>query len=260
MTATRLILLVVLCSEAVFAQEFLGHRRKAFQPAATSPGLPSVDNTLVLFLACDEGSGTNAHSAQGYNFRHTGTWATGKSGSGYALQFNGSSEFAASSNNLAMATNWVTVCAWIYWDTFANDDDLAMELGPNYNTTKPGFLWNPNSSGTGRFDAVFSQLTNASYRGESFTRFSSDTWTHVAVVFDRRAGAADIKVYLNGSLTATTVDFPEAAGEPYAWVTGKLYLFSRAGTALFGAGRLDSLFIFYGELDSTEITAVMNYN
>ena len=39
----------------------------------------------------------------------------------------------------------ITVEFWLKWNTYGNDDALAMELTPNYNTNTGGFLVDPNA-------------------------------------------------------------------------------------------------------------------
>jgi hypothetical protein len=215
------------------------------------------DNPVILWYKFTEGSGSSIadSSGNGYNGTLNGaTWVTGKSGSGFALQFDGTDDFAQTAS-VTYGTAIITVCAWVYWDAFANNDDLAWELTANFGGTSQTYIFIPNESSTTR--AYMSMHKVAGFRSESFTRWTAATWTHIAIVYNNTAGASDITVYVNGTATATTLDLNNepAAGGNFA--TAVLNLFARNGASLFGAGRLDDLRIYSGALTAAEVAMVM---
>ena len=115
-----------------------------------------------------------------------------------ALSYNGSTDGSLAAINLS-ATNIVTLSFWMKWTTNANDDDLAFEYTPNYNTnSNHGFIadWNSSSFGGGRFETGMGN-GNFSYWSDVFTRPSAATWHLVQLVFNR-SGPTN-KVYLDGS-------------------------------------------------------------
>ena len=75
---------------------------------------------------------STATGANGTNNANTSTkTATGQIGK--ALSYNGSTDGSFAAINLS-ATNIATLSFWMKWTTNANDDDLAFEYTPNYNT------------------------------------------------------------------------------------------------------------------------------
>ena len=135
--------------------------------------------TPIYRLEMNEGSGLSMADSSGNanTFTNLGaTWITGKSGSGGALQFDGVNDFAKSQNTVTVAantTNW-TFCTWVWWDAFANDDDLLVEISAN--STSSGsdgaFLIDPNSSSPSGVAAFLVQDSSAGsiYRTETIAR------------------------------------------------------------------------------------------
>ena len=90
---------------------------------------------------------STATGANGTNNANTST-KTAAGQIGKALSYNGSSDGSFAAINLS-ATNIVTLSFWMKWTTSANDDDLAFEYTPNYNTNAGGFIADWNCSGFG---------------------------------------------------------------------------------------------------------------
>lgn len=216
----------------------------------------AVDNPLVLQYKFNEGSGTNIADQTGAYpaFTVGGTWVTGASGTGGALSFNGSSDFCRSSNQVAWGTNAASVTLWLWWDSFADDDDLAFETGPNIQTTYPGFYLNPNCSWlTPDFLVAVRDAGGYSYR--TINRPSSGAWHHYALTVDRQAAPTSMALYLDGSLQTVTTN-ANVTSQTSAIVTSYLYLMSRGGTTLFGAGRMDDFRAYSGVLSAEEVSAI----
>ncbi len=149
------------------------------------------------------------------------------------------------------ATNKLTVEFWLNWASYANDDDLALELTPNFNENDGGFLVDPNAGELGGKFGV------AIGRGESrnnayFARPSAGEWHHYALVLDTTAPAAQqITPYVDGkAVSFEKLNSGTGAGN---FAKANLSFMSRNGSALFGKGSLDELAVYSRALSGTEI-------
>src|SRR5947199_4291656 len=124
----------------------------------------SAANTTIRESTVTGANGTN-------NANTSSKTATGQIGK--ALSYNGSSDGSFAAINLS-ATNIVTLSFWMKWTTNANDDDLAFEYTPNYNTNAGGFIADCNSSsyGGGKFEMGMGNGGGVSWPG-LFTRPSA---------------------------------------------------------------------------------------
>lgn len=214
----------------------------------------------ILRLKFDEGAGDAIadSSGNGHDFTKSGgTWITGKSGSGNALSFNGSSDYASSDATINWGVDVITVCAWVKWDSFSNDDAALWELSSNFNNTD-GAIWSsPNAgAGGGNWVGTIQDSTGSfDFREEYATRPAAATWVHVAIVYDNSTTTGDVKIYFDAVEQSTTISTNDKSSSGNI-VTDVLYLFSRAGSSLFGAGDMDDLRIYAGELDAAQLTLV----
>jgi|GEM_PF-852218 len=169
-----------------------------------------------------------------------------------AATFDGASGAASAPVDLS-GSSQMTVEFWLNWAAYANDDDLAMELTPNFNNTNGGFLVDPNAGEQGGKFGV------AIGRGESrnnvyFARPSASTWHHYAFVFDTTAAAGQQVIpYVDGQPISYEKTASGIGAGPFANST--LYLMSRAASALFGKGSLDELAIYNRTLSPAEISS-----
>ena len=171
-----------------------------------------------------------------------------------AISFNGTSDFGAISLDLS-ATKQLTVEFWMKWNTFANDDALAMEYTPNYNQNPGGFIVDPNCSA---FGGVFCVGMGQSGAGTQnyvyFARPTAGVWHHYALVFDATQPASgEVTVYLDGQLVSTQPG--NASGGAGAFAKATLYLMSRAGSGLFAGGSLAQLSLYGTDLSAATIAA-----
>jgi hypothetical protein len=167
-----------------------------------------------------------------------------------AIGFNGSGDSGAIPLNLS-STGKLTVEFWLKWNQYANNDALAMELTPNFNQNVGGFLVDPNA---GEFGGTFGiGIGSESDRNSIFfARPSAGTWHHYAIVIDTSAPAgSEITPYVDG----LPVGFQQegASTGQGAFASSTLYLMSRAGSALFGAGTLDQLALYNQPLSAGTI-------
>ena len=165
---------------------------------------------------------------------------------GLALQGSGVAACASVPIDLSPYTK-ASVSFWMYWDAYANDDKLAMEYGANYSANS-GFLIDPNSGSpaTGLFQAGVG--SPAATNSISFSRPSAAAWHHYVFLFDRTTGTApSTAVYVDGVAQSTP---PAGAVSDVvdAFGNNTLYIFSRANTSLFGAGKMQNLAIRGGYL------------
>jgi hypothetical protein len=169
-----------------------------------------------------------------------------------AVHFNGSSDFGTVPLELS-STSQLTVEFWLRWDHYGNDDALAMELTPNFNETLGGFLVDPNAPEFGGSFGV-GIGTGAGRNSVFFARPSAGVWHHYAFVLDSTAPAAsEITPYVDGQPVSFQQGSAGSGGGPFANST--LYLMSRAGTALFGAGTLDELALYNTPLSAATVAA-----
>jgi YD repeat-containing protein len=167
-----------------------------------------------------------------------------------AVRFDGSNDYASANVNLS-STPKATVEFWLKWNAYGNDDKLAMEFTPNFNDNQGGFLVDPNApQNGGQFGvAIGNQVTR---NNAFFARPSAGAWHHYAFVFDTTAPAASqITPYVDGQPVAyTKLDSGTGSGN---FLNSTLYLMSRAGTALFGAGDLDDVAVYSRALSAATI-------
>jgi len=169
-----------------------------------------------------------------------------------AASFDGLDDSAAANLSLS-GTNKVTVEFWMRWNGFANDDDLAMEYTPNFNSFAGGFLIDPNApQEEGKFGVA---IGNGSARNNVFfVRPSAGQWHHYAFVMDSSAAAADqIKPYVDGKAVSFTKTVSGTGAGNFA--NSSLNFMSRGTSSLFGAGALDELAIYNRALDAATISA-----
>jgi PKD repeat protein len=167
-----------------------------------------------------------------------------------AVEFNGTSAAAQADLNLS-STSKLTLEFWMKWNAFANDDDLAFEFTPNFNSNPGGFLVDPNAPEDGGKFAI--GIGNGSARNTAyFTRPSAGEWHYYAIVLDSTAAAADqIKPYVDGQPVPYNKTMSGTGAGNFANST--LYFMSRAGSALFGGGGLDEVALYNRALSAATI-------
>ena len=167
-----------------------------------------------------------------------------------AVGFDGIDD-AATANLSLSGTSQVTVEFWMKWNGFANDDDLALEYTPNFNSTSGGFLIDPNApQNGGKFGVA---IGNGSSRNNVFfDRPSAGKWHHYAFVLDSTAAAdKQILPYVDGvPVSYTKANSGTGAG---VFANSSLNFMSRGASSLFGAGALDELALYNRALTATTI-------
>ncbi len=167
-----------------------------------------------------------------------------------AIGFNGSSDSGSIPLNLS-ETGKLTIEFWLKWNQYANNDALAMEFTPNFNQNAGGFLVDPNA---GEFGGTFGIGIGSESNRNSvfFARPSAGAWHHYAIVIDTSAPAnEEITPYVDGH--AVSFQQEGAASGQGNFASSTLYLMSRDGSALFGAGTLDQLAIYNQPLSANTV-------
>jgi PKD repeat protein len=167
-----------------------------------------------------------------------------------AISFNGAGNFGRADLDLSNRSA-ITVEFWLKWNAFSNDDSLAMEFTSNFNDNAGGFLVDPNAP---QFGGTFGVAIG---RGTSrnnvfFARPSAGVWHHYAFALDTTATAAtQITPYVDGQpVTYQKADSGTGAGN---FAASSLYLMSRGGASLFGAGSMDELALYSRGLTAAEV-------
>jgi PKD repeat protein len=174
---------------------------------------------------------------------------------GTAIGFNGSSDSGAIGLNLS-GTSKLTVEFWLKWNQYSNNEALAMEFTPNSNENAGGFIVDPNASQFGGTFGV-SIGTEGTRNSVFFARPSAGVWHHYAIVLDTTQPAEhEITPYVDGQPVSVQQEAANIGQGPFANST--LYLMSRAGSSLFGAGALQYLAIYNQPLSAA--TIFQHYN
>jgi len=232
------------------------------QPAAGGAA-PTPD---ILWWKFTDGSGTTVTADVGPNGTISGaTWVTGKSGSGYALSFDGTNDTLLSASNVTYGTDVVTVTCWVkcpqtqmaasWINIVRSSEQIKSQDHPGWTmSAKGGYSYNLEgiikSSSWGAGDPL-----RAEY--DSSGLFPDDVWTHVAMVFDAPANsnAGEIKIYVDGSLVSTTIGRnTKTVSANYTADTIRVMFCPHL--SYYTEGSIDDLRIYSGELDATQIAAV----
>jgi len=198
-----------------------------------------LGSTISYYLPLN-GSGLEIVTGRRLTVGAGGSYVTDSNG--LSLRGSGTAACASIPLDLSSYTS-CTVSFWMYWDAYANNDDLALEYGENF-LTNSGFLIDPNSGypSSGFFQAGVGSPGKAN--NQYWTRPTSGEWHHYALTFDRAVGTSQsTNLYVDGvfktksGVAGYQSDVTNNFGNNY------LYIFSRNNTSLFGAGKMFGLTI-----------------
>lgn len=219
-----------------------------------------ADSPIALWLM-QEASGTTmtatvgpagAYSASGITYQAAGP---GKAALPAAAQFSGTGSGASAAVNLSsLAPRLLTVCWWMYWNAFANNDALALEFTANAGLgTNRGFYIDPNSGAPLNGTMALLNGDGAGfYRAEGFARPSAAAWHHYAATFDRNT--PDVGLYIDGiAITPSPVLTPGWTASDFA--NASLYFMCRNLSNLRGAGRMAGVSLHPSILSAARIAA-----
>lgn len=171
-----------------------------------------------------------------------------------ARDFDGDEQYGKTAAAIDLSgVNKLTLSFWLYWPSYATDSDVALEFSANYNTTNGGFVIVPNRS-DGNFQVGLSGATGLCRT--YFTRPSAAAWHNYVCLFDKSKSSQEVdSVYVDNSTVSLTYEVDSNNSDNFANDT--LYFMSRAGTSLFGTGRLCEVAIWPGVLlDAGEIKSL----
>jgi hypothetical protein len=234
--------ILLLCCASTFGQSMIN-------PYRFGSSLPQPDNALILWWKLNEGSGTSIadSSGNGYNATLTeGTWITGKSGSGGAIEFDGVNDYAATTGSVTYGANVITVCAWV-WEVSAPADEFVYS---SPGATFPFF--GRFASGVIQKGDLYSDNTYATGRIETSGTGATGAWFHWAIVYDNTTSNGDIKIYHDGTLVGTSVTLNTKSGTGN-FAASTFYVGQFGTGAFFANFKIDDLRIYSGELDATEV-------
>jgi YD repeat-containing protein len=223
---------------------------------------PTVLDTpgLAHYWRLDETSGTTFKDLVGTsNATTSGEPTLGVPGgvphdSDKSARFDGVNDAATAPVDLS-GKSAITVEFWLKWNSYANDDRLAMELTKNFNEEAGGFLVDPNAPQLGGTFGV-GIGSGASRNSVFFTRPSAGVWHHYAFAIDTAAPAAEeITPYVDG-LPVTYQKADTGTGGTFA--KSNLYFMSRAATGLFGPGDLDEVAVYERALSAATVAEHFN--
>lgn len=247
----RILLIAALLITLVFTAS-ADRRRLMMVRNNTLPPQPAPD---LLHFKFNENTGTNLSCSVTTNtgWAFEATWTTGTGNSPYALQFDGSNDYFRSAGNIVYGTNIITVAFWLYWDAFANNDDLALESSATFVSNLNTYNIDPNAS-AGNWSAGIRGTSG--FRAETATRPSGAAWHHYLFVLDNTTTAGDVRTFIDGVEQSETVGTNTKSGTSN-FANNILFGMSRNGTTLFGAGRITALKIWTGDR-SASVASIQN--
>jgi hypothetical protein len=163
-----------------------------------------------------------------------------------ARQFNGTDQSLQSASTIDLSSfDKLSLAFWLWWDAFADDDDLAMEFSADYNGVTTGFIIDPNDSSAGGGNFGIALKGDVGYSVGQFTRPSNLAWHQYVIVLDKTKAVDEVDaVYVDG--ISQTLGRPQNNNNTNAFGNHTLNFMSRNNTSLFGAGRLAEVAIYGG--------------
>jgi concanavalin A-like lectin/glucanase superfamily protein len=159
-----------------------------------------------------------------------------------ARLFDGTDDYVSFAIDLS-GEGTISLSFWLWWDAWGTNDDMAAEYGP---PDTDGWFWLDANHGSGSFNVR--QRDDFTLSDTSFPRPSAAAWHQYVIVMRYGTGAGAITAYVDGTAQSMTDGQMNSLSGTRANLT--LYLMSRGGTDLFGAGRMAEFAIFSGVLNS----------
>lgn len=173
-----------------------------------------------------------------------------------AWSFDGVNDTGVITPSGVSGSSLIAISFWLYWNSYANDDDLAMEYCPDINSNNGGFYINPNGSYWGGGGKVeFAIGSGANLDISTITRPSAATWHHWLVNFNVSSSGGIASVYIDGSAVTVTSQLSSFGSTLNAH---NLYIMHRGAGSLYGAGRICEIALWPGKnLTASEALAAM---
>lgn len=169
-----------------------------------------------------------------------------------ARQFDGTNDYLVSAANIDLSSgNKLTVAYWLWWDSFVNGGDHALEFTANLEASEGGWDHRPDAASSD-MRTIYGKMSgfNQWHVQVIVSRPSAAAWHHYMLTYDRTAQDpyANSKIYIDGSLASATYSHAGVAPDSSNWVSDLLYVMSRGGTTEFGAGRVADLALWNNSL------------
>lgn len=178
-----------------------------------------------------------------------------------ARSFNGSSQSMSSASAIDMSSSaTVGISLWLWWNAFANDDKLALELGLNEYYDTNGLVIDPDDGAVPNQIAVGVGGTTGGSRYSEITRPSAGAWHLYCLNYDRAATTKHgmDSAYIDGSSVSLTDEHNWSTGTTN-FASNTLYCMSRMNGSLWGAGRFAELALWPGRfLTASDVTTLWN--
>lgn len=167
-----------------------------------------------------------------------------------ALSFDGVDDTATTPVDLS-GTNKITISCALYWNAYANDDDMAFQvMGTD---AAGGAYFDPNAA----LGDIACQMQNdaVNYKIQRWARtdMTAAAWHRIAVLMDR--SVPSIALYVDNVLATPTTNSAGGSITATNFGNGTFYMMHRPGT-LFGAGRMAEVAIYKSLLSTDEIAAL----
>lgn len=169
------------------------------------------------------------------------TSSTGsKTGNIVAPIFNSTTSWASIPINLSTKGRQATISFWVWWDSYTNNSDLLGEYTANWNTNNGSLLLDWDEPG------VAGPCIGMRGGGSSFLQTlnanpAANQWHFHSITVDRNTSPPFKNWYMNGGTPSNSnILAPFVASD---WANSTLYFMSRAGTSLFGGGRMATFLI-----------------
>jgi hypothetical protein len=223
---------------------------------SSSSAAPTPD---ILWWQFTDGSGSTVTATVGPNGTLSGspTWATGKSGSGYCIQFDGVNDALISASNVTYGVNVITVCMWQYLDAAAYSGLLGFE-STFWTNTAGTYAMSPDNGVNADISCYLSgnARVGGDYLEKVFDKYTAAAWHHVAIVFDNSTTAGNIKCYVDGALLTATSTPSNTKAPATNFTAATFSVYSRSGPTGYLAGRVDDVRIYGYELSAGQVTSV----
>ncbi len=172
------------------------------------------------------------------------------------LLFDGINDSLQATLDLS-SINKFTLSLWLYWDSFSDNDDLAMEFTADAGSNAGGFYLDPNNSLNSRFQIFMTSAgpAGSNYTQGEFTRPSGAAWHQYVFHFDMSTADDTVAAWVDGA--SQTIIYIKQRDGTGNFANSTLNFMSRNNTALFGAGRMAEVALWPGILlDVGEVAAL----
>jgi hypothetical protein len=217
----------------------------------------------ILWWKINEGSGTILQDST--DNRYSGyldaTWSDGVIAANKSLAFNSTSNDAGSNGAITFGANILTVCCWFKKVSGPSSDRIIFESSADFNNNDQSFTTYYDYTNNRIYCGI--RGTVGAYYVDYCSAPPSDTWAHLAVVFDRSYDQPStifygrLKIYVNGVLQSVTNTYNNMVNTATTFTANRVFLGSRGGGTPFFGGYIDDFRIYNRELTIGEIEQVV---